>query len=155
MTAPILKRPDDYRGYRISPADTNYMIPIADPIADPGVGFTLIVEVYGEGGKTPPNSHAGAHELFFILKGRGRAHCDGHEAAIGPGDTVLLPPGTEHVIANAGPGKLYALCLMVPNEAFAEMIHAGTEVPLDEEDRAVLAGVPMAAAAAGAAARSA
>lgn len=154
MTAPILKRASDYRGYRISPADTNYMIPIADPVGDPGVGFTLIVEVYGEGGKTPPNSHAAAHELFFILKGEGRAYCDGHEAPIAPGDTVLLPPGTEHVIANTGPGKLYALCLMVPNEDFAELIHAGTEVPLDEEDRAILAGVPLAAAAAGAAARS-
>lgn len=146
MTAPIIKRPGDYRGYRISPDDTNYMIPISDPIQD-GVDFTLLVEVYAEGGKTPPNSHAGAHELFFILKGEGRAFCDGHEAPIAPGDTVLLPPGTEHVIANTGPGKLYALCLMVPNEDFAEMIHAGTPVDLDEEDRAVLAGAPLMAPA--------
>lgn len=153
MTAPIIRRPTDYRGYRISPQDTNYMIPISDPVQH-GVGFTLLVEVYGIGGKTPPNSHAGAHELFFILKGEGLATCDGHEAAIAPGDTVLLPPGTEHVIANTGPGKLYALCLMVPNEDFAEMIHAGTPVALDAEDRAVLAGAslvgPILAAQAGA-----
>lgn len=147
MTAPIIRRRGEYRGYRISPNDTNYMIPLSDPILD-GVDFTLIVEVYSEGGKTPPNSHAGAYELFYILKGEGRAFCDDHEAEIGPGDTVLLPPGTNHIIANTGPGKLYALCLMVPNEEFAELIHAGTEVPLDEEDQAVLAGAPMSLAAA-------
>lgn len=144
MTAPIVKRADSYRGYRIAPTDTNYMIPISDPIQD-GVSFTLLLEVYAVGGKTPPNSHAGAHELFFILKGEGRAYCDGHETGIGPGDTVLLPPGTEHVIANTGPGKLYALCLMVPNEDFAEMIHAGTPVPLDAEDLAVLSGAMLSA----------
>jgi len=150
MAAPIIRRRGSYKGYRIGPDDTNYMIPISDPLLD-GVPFTLIVEVYSEGGKTPPNSHAGAYELFYILKGEGQAYCDEHEAPITAGDTVVLPPGTEHVIANTGPGKLYALCLMVPNEEFAELIHAGTEVPLDAEDEALLGGVPFAALAAQAA----
>jgi mannose-6-phosphate isomerase-like protein (cupin superfamily) len=142
MGEPIIKRAADYKAFRISPQDTNYMACVADPVGE-GVGFTFVVEIYEKGGRTPPNMHTDAHELFFIVKGEGRAHCDGHAAPIGPGDSVLLPPGTVHVIENTGPGKLYALCLMVPNEEFAEMIHRGTPVPLDEEDMAVLRGLRM------------
>ena len=59
---------------------------------------------------------------------------------IGPGDAFVLRPGVEHVVENTGEGKLYCLTLMVPNEGFAEMIRAGAEVELTEEDRAVIAG---------------
>jgi len=134
---PVIKRAGEYRAFRIAPDDTNYMACVADPIGE-GVGFTFVVEIYAVGGKTPPNSHRAAHELFFILAGEGRAHCDGAVADIRAGDSVLLPPGSVHVIENTGASKLYALCLMVPNEDFAEMIRAGTPVPLDEEDLAVL-----------------
>jgi hypothetical protein len=51
-----------------------------------------------------------------------------------------VPPGTEHVIANTGPGRLYCLTLMVPDEDFAVLIRNGTRVPLDAEDIAVLTG---------------
>jgi mannose-6-phosphate isomerase-like protein (cupin superfamily) len=44
----------------------------------------------------------------------------------------------EHIVENTGSGNLYALCVMVPNEDFAEMIHAGEPVSLTEEDLAVL-----------------
>jgi mannose-6-phosphate isomerase-like protein (cupin superfamily) len=136
----IVKRPEDYRAFRISPSDTNYMACIFDPLGD-GVDFTCIVEIYEPGGTTPPNSHRVAHEMFFILKGEGRALADGGATPLKSGDAILLRPGTEHVVENTGPGKLYALCLMVPNEGFAELIHNGTPVALDAEDRAVLAGV--------------
>lgn len=143
---PVIKRAAEYRAFRISPQDTNYMACVADPIGE-GVDFTFVVEIYAVGGRTPPNSHSRAHELFFILAGEGRAHCDGHAAEIRAGDSVLLPPGSVHVIENTGPSKLYALCLMAPNEDFAEMIRAGTPVELDAEDLAVLRRLPGAAAA--------
>jgi mannose-6-phosphate isomerase-like protein (cupin superfamily) len=50
----------------------------------------------------------------------------------------MLPPGTEHVVENTGPGKLYCLTLMVPDEDFAALIRSGQPVALDDEDRAVL-----------------
>jgi mannose-6-phosphate isomerase-like protein (cupin superfamily) len=138
-----IKRGRDLVGYRISPGDTNYMIPLFDPVAEgPSVGFTAIVEVFTAGGKTPPNSHAIAHEMFFVLRGSGLAHAAGQTIAIGPGDAMLLDPGGEHVVENTGTGKLYTLTVMVPNEGFAELIHAGTPVPLDDEDRALLADLP-------------
>jgi len=43
-----------------------------------------------------------------------------------------------HLIENTGSSRLYALCVMVPNENFAELIRTGRLVELDEEDLAVL-----------------
>ncbi len=138
MIAALLRRKADLVGYRIAPSDSNYMIPLFDPVADGPVGFTAIVEVFAVGGKTPPNSHAVAYEMFYVLRGIGIAYADGDAIPIAPGDSLLLSPGSEHVVENTGPGKLYTLTVMVPNEGFAELIHAGVPVPLDAEDLALL-----------------
>jgi mannose-6-phosphate isomerase-like protein (cupin superfamily) len=145
MAQPVAKTPRQMRAFKISEADTNYFACIADPI-DEGVDFTILVEIYQPGGATPPNTHSAAHEFFYILEGTGKGLCDGVEVDLAPGSTLLLPPGKEHIVQNTGPGKLYALCVMVPNEAFAEMIHDGIEVALDEDDIAVLTRAPRLAA---------
>jgi mannose-6-phosphate isomerase-like protein (cupin superfamily) len=90
------------------------------------------------GGRTPPNTHRRAHEMFFVLEGEGMAHCDGRVTPLGTGQALMVRPGTEHVIENTGPGKLYTLTVMVPDEDFAALIRNGTPVELDDADRAVL-----------------
>ena len=137
--AGLVKRAAELRGFRIAPGDSNYFACLLDPIAD-GAGFTLVVEIFAPGGATPPNTHRAAQEAFFILRGTGRARAGETWQEIGPGDTLLLPPGVEHVVENTGPGKLYCLTLMVPDEDFAALTRNGTPVELDAEDRAVLAG---------------
>lgn len=137
MPRPVAKTPREMRAFKISAADTNCFACIADPV-DEGVGFTIVVKTYREGGATPPNTHAAAHEFFHMLEGTGKGICDGVEVDLTPGSTLLLPPGKEHIVQDTGLGKLYALCVVVPNEAFAEMIHNGIPVELDEEDIAVL-----------------
>lgn len=140
MTAmPIVKDAASLRAFKISETDTNYFACLADPIAE-GVDFLMIVEIYEPGGATPPNTHATAHEHFFILKGTGKGYCDGVEVDLGPGSSLLVPPGKEHVVKNTGEGRLYALTTMVPNEGFAELIHSGIPVELDADDIAVLTG---------------
>lgn len=140
MTAPMIgKRAAELQGFRISPADSNYFACLLEPLAD-GVSFTLVVEIFEPGGRTPPNTHQAAEEAFFVLKGQGIARADGQEVPIGPGDCFVLRPGAEHVVENTGPGKLYCLTLMAPNEGFAELIRQGTPVPLAPEDIAVLTG---------------
>ncbi len=133
------KRLADANGYRISPKDTNYFALLLDPHGD-AVDLTCVVEIFSPGGKTPPNRHEIASEMFFVLKGQGRALCGGTATDIGPGDVLFIPPGHEHVIENTGAGKLYTLTVMMPNEGFAELIRNGTPVPLDDEDRALLHG---------------
>ena len=138
-TAAIAKRAADLQAFRISPGDSNYFACMLDPLAD-GVSFTLVVEIFEPGGKTPPNSHAIAEEVFFVMAGTGIAYADGESRDVGPGDVLVLRPGTEHVVENTGPGKLYCLTVMTPNEGFAELIRNGTPVELTDEDRAVIAG---------------
>ncbi|MBD2186237.1 cupin domain-containing protein [Planktothrix sp. FACHB-1355] len=134
---PIAKSPRDYQAYRISPHDTNRLAIVFEP-ASADVSLTLCVEIFDVGGKTPPNRHNLAVEMFFILKGEGRASCDGKTVPIRAGDSILVPPTATHVIENTGSERLYALCFMVPNEDFVELIRSGTPVELDEDDLRVL-----------------
>src|SRR5580700_7369712 len=98
------------KAFRISPGDTNYFALLFDREKD-GIDNIFVVEIFTKGGATPPNEH---------------------------GDALLLRPGSEHAIENTGPGKLYTLTVMTPNEGFAELIRSGEPVELDEEDRRVL-----------------
>jgi mannose-6-phosphate isomerase-like protein (cupin superfamily) len=140
MNAPVIgKRAAELRGFRIAPTDTNYFACLLDPLAD-GVSFTLVVEIFEPGGRTPPNTHSAAEECFFVLAGSGVATADGKAMPIGPGDCFVLRPGVEHVVENTGATKLYCLTLMTPNEGFAELIRNGTPVDLAPEDIAVLTG---------------
>jgi mannose-6-phosphate isomerase-like protein (cupin superfamily) len=134
---PVFKTPKDYQAYRISPQDTNRLAIVFDPVIA-NMSLTYCVEIFDVGGKTPPNRHQLAVEMFFILKGEGLASCDGKVVPIRSGDSVLVPPNGIHVLENTGSERLYALCMMVPNEDFAELIRSGTPVELDEEDWAVL-----------------
>ncbi len=134
----VAKAMAECRAFRISPRDTNYFALIFDPAAD-GADLTCVVEIFQPGGKTPPNVHRRANEMFFVLQGEGRALCDKEPpVTLKPGDALLVRPGTTHVIENTGPGKLYTLTVMVPNEEFAGIIRDGTPVALDAEDKAVL-----------------
>lgn len=126
--------------FRISPKDTNYFAVLFDQKTD-GIGNIFVIEIFQLGGATPPNTHAVAHEFFHVLHGEGIARCDGKSVPIRKGDSLLLHPGSEHVIENTGPGKLYTLTVMTPNEGFAELIRGGERVALDAEDLAVLQGL--------------
>ncbi|MBD2310402.1 cupin domain-containing protein [Desertifilum sp. FACHB-1129] len=134
---PVIKSPTDYQAYRISPNDTNRLAIVFDP-STTDFSLTYCVEIFDIGGKTPPNRHQLAVEMFFVLKGEGLATCDGKSVRIQAGDSLLVPPTGTHVIENTGKDRLYALCIMIPNEDFAELIRSGTPVELDEEDLRVL-----------------
>jgi len=125
------------KAFRIGPADTNYFVLLFDREKD-DIENIFVVEIFTKGGATPPNEHARAHEFFYVLEGSGNARCDGKTMPIKRGDALLLRPGSEHVIENTGPGKLYTLTVMTPNEGFAELIRGGQPVDLDDEDLKVL-----------------
>lgn len=134
---PVARSPAEYRAYRIEATSTNRLVVVFDPIRD-GVPFIHCVEIWDEGGAQPPNVHHHAEEIFYILEGRAIAHCDGRTFALEAGDSFLARRGQTHRIVNAGPGRLYALCTMIPNDQFAELIQRGVPAELDAEDLAVL-----------------
>jgi len=135
----IAKTRGAYRTYRISPGDTNRLVLVFDPIGEQA-NFVFAIEIFDVGGRTPPNVHSAAQEMFYALSGEGIAHADGKSIPFKRGDSLLLPVGTEHVIENTGLTRLYCLTVMVPNQGFAELIRAGEPVALDDEDWAVLLG---------------
>src|ERR1700746_363022 len=128
------------KAFRISPTDTNYFVSVCDHESD-RIDNIFVIEIFRPGGATPPNEHSAAHEFFHVLHGEGVARCDGKTVPIRKGDSLLLHPGSEHVIENTGASKLYTLTVMTPNEGFAELIRSGQPVELDEEDLRVLGAV--------------
>jgi len=134
---PLAKPPTQYQAFRIEPTATNRLVVVFDPLGEP-VSFIHCVEIWDEGGAQPPNVHPNAEEIFYVLKGRAIAHCDGRTFPLEPGDSFLARRGQTHRIVNAGPGRLYALCTMIPNDGFAELIRHGVPAALDAEDLAVL-----------------
>jgi len=139
----LFRRARDCRVSRISPADTNKFVMTVDPVTDKAP-FLSVVEIFEPGGKTPLHHHDHAHEMFYVLSGRGRAHCDGATYDMEKGDTLVLPPGMDHVVENVGADRLYCLTVMVPNEGLAELIRAGAAMALDAADEAVVSahGLP-------------
>jgi len=134
---PLAKPPTQYQAFRTEQTATNRLVVVFDPLAEP-VSFIHCVEIWDEGGAQPANVHENADEIFFILKGEALAHCGGRDFRLQAGDSFLAPRGQTHQIENAGPGRLYALCTMIPNDGFAELIRHGVPAALDAEDLAVL-----------------
>lgn len=134
---PVVKTIQDYQVFKISPEDRNRLAIVFDPkTAD--VSLTYCVEIFDVGGRTPSHRHNSAVEMFYVLKGFGEAVCDGKTVPLRTGDSILIPNSGTHEVRNVGNGRLYVLCIMVPNEDFAELIRNGVPATLDEEDLQVL-----------------
>jgi mannose-6-phosphate isomerase-like protein (cupin superfamily) len=147
MTAAIARTPAEYETFKIKPADTNLMSLIADPIRDK-VPFIAFVEIFEQGGATPPNTHEAAYEFFYVIEGEGLAKIGGTTIPVKAGDSFCAMPGHEHIVENTGAGKLYCLTLMIPNEGFAELVRSGECKALQPDDLAVLTRtIPLARAA--------
>jgi mannose-6-phosphate isomerase-like protein (cupin superfamily) len=72
-----------------------------------------LVEIPPEDAAGPrrgPHHHRDCEECIFVLSGTGRTYADSGEYALNPGDTILIPPGENHVTRNAGGAPLLLLC---------------------------------------------
>lgn len=125
---------------KISEKDTNKFVLLCDGTQFP---FVSVVEIFDEGGKTPPNIHMEAHEYFYVILGEGEAVIAGETVPLAPGCFLIVSPGHTHEVRNTGKGKLYCLTTMIPDEKFSDLIKSGVKAELDEEDRKVLAGLAM------------
>ncbi|WP_223066950.1 cupin domain-containing protein [Paenibacillus caui] len=122
---------------KISPKDSNKFVLLCDRTQVP---FVSVIEIFDEGGKTPPNEHAVAHEYFYVISGEGIAVVGDMEMPIKTGSFFIVPPGNNHEVRNTGKGRLYVLTTMVPDEKFSDLIKSGPVASLDEDDLAVLKG---------------
>ncbi|MBW4079795.1 cupin domain-containing protein [Paenibacillus sp. S150] len=131
---------EDCPVHKITAKDTNKFVLLCDRTQLP---FTSFIEIFEEGGRTPSNEHKEAYEYFYVLKGEGLALVGGYETKIRQGSFIIVPPGNHHDIINTGKGRMYCLTTMVPDEHFSDMIKAGPEARLDEEDLAFLSKAAM------------
>ncbi len=49
-------------------------------------------------------------EVIWLEKGSGIAWVNGEFARVGPGDTILIPAGTRHMMFNTGQAPLKLFC---------------------------------------------
>lgn len=66
------------------------------------------------GGVTLLHCHAQTEELYHITHGLGRMQLGEERFTLAVGDTVYIPPGTPHCIANIGNEALRLLCCCAP-----------------------------------------
>jgi mannose-6-phosphate isomerase-like protein (cupin superfamily) len=123
--------------HRISPGDTVKLAVLRAPATPDDT--SMCGEVWDPGGAQPPNSHPRSVETFYFLRGSGVAECDGVETPVKAGDLLVLPPGSVHRIRNTGPGRLYAITTMSPDDGFVDLIRRGVVDCLDDDDLEVFA----------------
>lgn len=66
------------------------------------------------GAATEPHRHPVTEEVYYVLRGIGRMTVGEEVREVGPGDGILIPPGTRHTIRNVGVEPLVFLCCCAP-----------------------------------------
>lgn len=66
------------------------------------------------GGETLRHKHAFTEELYHITQGHGLMTLGEERFDVLVGDTICIPPGTEHCITNVGTEPLVLLCCCSP-----------------------------------------
>ncbi len=77
------------------------------------------------GMETEEHYHPRSEEIYYILCGQGLMILEGERREVGPGDGILIPPGTRHSIQNIGQEPLVFLCCCAPPYAHEDTALAG------------------------------
>lgn len=62
------------------------------------------------GRATDRHHHAASEEFYFILEGRALIEIDGESREVGPGDAILIPPGSRHRITARTDTRFLCCC---------------------------------------------
>ena len=84
------------------------------PGSHPVQNQSLAEAVVPPGARTLAHVHHEAEEIYHVTAGNGRMRLGPESFDIGPGDTVLIAPGTEHDVQNTGADDLRILCCCSP-----------------------------------------
>lgn len=66
------------------------------------------------GASTHRHRHMHSEEIYHVSAGRGIVELGDERIDVGPGDSVVIPPGTPHRLHNTGSGTLTVLCCCSP-----------------------------------------
>ena len=92
---------------RLEPFQTNIVKATADNLDFRHVLFTgaksqLVVMSIPPGGEVGQETHKHVEQILYFQSGTGKAILDGKTTLIGPGDVVVVTPGTQHNFINTG-----------------------------------------------------
>ena len=73
------------------------------------------------GAKQTLRSEGEAEQVYVVVRGGGTMSVAGDTQQIGEGDLILVPPATDHSIANDGEGALTCVSAQSPPVASAEL----------------------------------
>jgi mannose-6-phosphate isomerase-like protein (cupin superfamily) len=62
-----------------------------------------------------------AEQVYVVVRGSGQMTVAGDTGEIGEGDLILVPPATDHSIANNGDGELACISVQSPPVAVQEL----------------------------------
>ena len=66
-------------------------------------------------------SHEEAEQVYVVVRGAGTMSVAGDTQRVGEGDLILVPPATDHSVANDGDGVLACLSIQSPPVAASEL----------------------------------
>jgi quercetin dioxygenase-like cupin family protein len=107
----VVGRPDDLAWFDTMPGE---QMALRVHSEDVGGAFTII-EVRGPAHTGPPlHYHEEREEIFEVLEGRFRFHCEGEEFDAGPGTSVVIRRNSVHGWVILGPAPARLLFTFVP-----------------------------------------
>jgi mannose-6-phosphate isomerase-like protein (cupin superfamily) len=82
------------------------------------------------------HSHEEAEQVYMVVRGNGRMTVAGDTQEVAPGDLVLVPPATDHSIANDGEAEFCCVSVTSPAVSASEVFgrqEAGVAAEYEEE----------------------
>ncbi|MFX0107452.1 MAG: cupin domain-containing protein [Candidatus Hodarchaeota archaeon] len=101
----------------ITALDGTILRELLNPRHDKGnltLDYSLAHAIVKPGNSSMPHRFFKASEVYYILQGNGIMYIDDKASAVGPGDTVYIPPRAVQYIENTGEGDLVFLCIVYP-----------------------------------------
>ena len=109
-----------------------------------GKNSQLVVMSIPPGTDVGAETHKYTEQTLFFLSGTGIGELDGKQFAVGPGDVVVVVPGTEHNFTNTGTVPLKIYTVYAPPNHIDGRIHATkADADADTADEAVGETAPV------------
>lgn len=96
----------------------------------------LVVMSIPPGGEIGAETHAHVEQTLYFQSGRGEGMLNGEMFAIGPGDVVVVTPGTKHNFKNTGDEPLKVATVYAPPNHIDGRVHktkADADADVDDE----------------------
>lgn len=103
-----------------------------------GLNSQLVVMSIPPGGEVGEETHKYAEQTLFFLSGTGVGSLDDESFPIGPGDVVVVVPGTKHNFKNTGTEALKIYTVYAPPNHIDGRVHrTKAEADADTADEAI------------------